>query len=179
MLKKGDVVKRCSGDPDTYNDPADNMFEGQYYTIRDRDGGGVYLEGCKFKYFERFFTLEFRPAEVKPEGVDSTQEGVEITQEEYDSLIDEINMLRELLAEAYKRVADAVPAFKPISEMTMEDWQQAQEEEGVFVDNDGDEVTLTEVFSDSIRFKEYGGNFTFYGRHNYMPKHHYIVKRIK
>jgi hypothetical protein len=175
MLKKGDIVKRCSDDAAIFDEPDDNMFEGHYYKIRERDNGGVYLEGCEGKYSERFFTLAFRPCEKTL----ASQTTVEITQEEYDSLIDEINMLRELLAEAYKPTANAVPAFKPISEMTMEDWLQAQEEEGVFVDNDGDEVTLTEVFSDSIRFKEYRGNFTFYGRHNYMPKHHYIVKRIK
>ena len=171
MLKKGDIVKRCSGDPDTYNDPDDNMFEGQCYTIRERASSGVYLEGCEGKYFERFFTLEFRPEKA-------TQACVEITQEEYDSLIDEINMLRELLAEAYKPTANAAPVFKPISEMTMEDWQQAKEE-GVFVDNDGDEVEVESVSDYFVYFYGYVGAFDFEGKHTFMPEDYHIVKRIK
>jgi hypothetical protein len=169
MLKKGDVVKRCSGGPEWFDNPADNMFEGQYYTIRERDSGGVRLEGCEGYYNESFFTLEFRPCEktlssqttvaTKPECVEPTQGLVEITQEEYDSLIDEINMLRELLAEAYKptanvdSTAETVPTFKPISEMTMEDWKQAQEEEWVFETETRGSATVCEVDCDAIRLE--------------------------
>jgi hypothetical protein len=177
MLQKDDIVKRCSGDPDTLDNPEDNMFEGCYYKIRERDEfGGVYLEGHEGYYNESFFTLEFRPCE---------KTSVEITQGEYDSLIDEINMLRELLAEAYKpranvdSTAEAVPAFKPISEMTMEDWIQAQEEEGVFVDNDGDEVEVESVSDYFVYFYGYVGAFDFEGKHTFMPEDYHIVKRIK
>ncbi len=67
---------------------------------------------------------------------------VTIKQSELDALIDEINMLRELLAEAYK---PATPTFKPISEMTMEDWKQAKEEGWVFETEARGRVTVIDL----------------------------------
>jgi hypothetical protein len=54
---------------------------------------------------------------------------VTIRQSEVDAYIDEINMLRELVAEltTVKEGQQFEQQFKPISEMTLEDWQQAKE----------------------------------------------------
>ena len=61
---------------------------------------------------------------------------VSIKQSDYDSLVDEINMLRECVADMNKlleeKLTEEAPTFKPISEMTMEDWKQAKKEGWVF-----------------------------------------------
>jgi hypothetical protein len=71
---------------------------------------------------------------------------VRITQDEYDSLIDEINMLRELVAEL--TVVKEEQTFKPISEMTLEDWRQAERERWVFQTEHRGLVTVCDVDSD-------------------------------
>ena len=68
---------------------------------------------------------------------------VQIEQEEYDNLIEEINMLQELVAELSKEKERE--AFKPISEYTIEDWQQAVREGWVFMTEGQGPVTVSNV----------------------------------
>jgi hypothetical protein len=157
---------------------------------------------------------------------------VRITQEEYDSLIDEINMLRELVAEitletdytalgqqastyralnekmlkhhSYKKgdggstregelldqldtlfaAYDSLAGkqkeqqFRPISEMTLEDWQQAMEEGWEFLDNYGYVNTVTKV-TDEVFFSGYCFGFSVDGKHSAAPKSYFIKARIK
>lgn len=88
---------------------------------------------------------------------------VRITQDEYDSLIDEINMLRELVAELTSVKEEQ---FKPISEMTLEDWKQAERERWVFQTEQRGLVTVSDVDSnlqDLLPIQlESGGDGTWY-----------------
>jgi hypothetical protein len=70
---------------------------------------------------------------------------VVIKQSDYDSLVDEINMLRELVAEL--TAVKEEQQFKPISEMTLEDWQQALEEGWKFSTHYMGDVTVYDVDS--------------------------------
>lgn len=118
------------------------------------------------------------------ESVDSDP-NVTIKQSELDALIDEINMLRELLAEAYKPTADTAPTFKPISEMTMEDWKQAKKEGWVFETRDGETAFVDKGFrweseypirlSNDLSYT-IGGKFYAHEREEYSAD---IVKRIQ
>lgn len=80
---------------------------------------------------------------------------IEITQAEYDSLIDEINMLRECVADMNKLLEEKLkentaPTFKPISEMTMEDWKQAKEEGWKFETEGQGVAAVVSVFEDCL-----------------------------
>jgi hypothetical protein len=55
---------------------------------------------------------------------------IELRQSEYDNLIEEINLLQELLAEALTTQTQG--QFKPVKGMTFEDWVQAEREEWTF-----------------------------------------------
>lgn len=69
---------------------------------------------------------------------------VEIEQEYYDGLIEEINLLQELLAEANARNR-SIPeptVFKPVSYYTMSDWEQALAEKWVFKQYDGTIINI-------------------------------------
>ncbi len=105
-----------------------------------------------------------------------------IEQEFYDSLIDEINMLRELLAEAYKPIA---PTFKPISEMTMGDWKQAKKEGWVFETREGETVSVDRVCRDERPYPIHASNdlsYTIEGEffsYSHGKEPYDIVKRIK
>lgn len=75
---------------------------------------------------------------------------VEIRQSEYTALIEEINLLQELLAEANIKLAGL--QFKPVTEYTLEDWQQARDKKWVFELYNGTEVFVQGImdeFNDS------------------------------
>ncbi len=107
-----------------------------------------------------------------------------ITQAEYDALIDEIDMLRELLAEAYKPATDMAPTFKPISEMTMEDWKQAKEEGWVFETRDGEHISVVGCVNVCHAYPIVGSNdlnYTIHGEFYTGASEHKtdIIKRIQ
>lgn len=157
---------------------------------------------------------------------------VAIRQSEVDAYIDEINMLRELVAEitlqsdfnsleqqaeAFRVLNDKMlshqsykqgdggstrigelskqldvlfaaydslagkqkeQTFKPISEMILEDWQQAMEEGWEFLDNYGDVNNVTEVTYE-VFFSGYCCGFSVDGKHNVDPTSYFIKARIK
>jgi hypothetical protein len=72
---------------------------------------------------------------------------VEITQDEYTNLIEEINLLQELLAEANNRIVEleAKSKFKPIKDMTIRDWDLATLENHKFKTRDGNEIRIVTV----------------------------------
>jgi hypothetical protein len=78
---------------------------------------------------------------------------VSITQDEYDSMVEEINLLQELLAEANNRIVDlegnllmGLPKqFKPIKDMTYNDWVVACREGQVFKTRKGDKISVIEM----------------------------------
>lgn len=111
----------------------------------------------------------------------------DMTQSTYDDMFDRIELLESLLVDANKRIAeleeqakDCVPQkFKPISQMTLEDWEQAKREHAVFVTNEGRE-TIIEGIEDSVIFLDlYVYGFTLDGRHGIDPDEYFIVKRIR
>ncbi len=158
---------------------------------------------------------------------------VTIRQSEVDAYIDEINMLRELVAEitletdytalgqqastyrslnekmlshrsykqgdggstresellgqldtlfaAYDSLASGTSntTFKPISEMTLEDWQQALEEGWEFEDRYGEVCEVELLKEDAVMFCNYVIGFEFNGEHLEYPEHYSIVKRVK
>lgn len=106
-----------------------------------------------------------------------------IEQEFYDSLIDEINMLRELVAEL---TAVKEEQFKPISEMTLEDWQQAMKEGWKFDTLHRGNVTVYEVSTDTtdsipLLLENAVGNTWYVGFDGQDNDHHgwTVVKRVK
>jgi len=72
---------------------------------------------------------------------------VSITQDEYDSMVEEINLLQELLAEANNRIVDLEnkSEFKPIKDMTIRDWDLATLENHKFKTRDGNEIHIVTV----------------------------------
>ena len=171
------------------------------------------------------------------EKTDQTDPEVIIKQSDYDSLVDEINMLREIVAEitlqsdfnsleqqaeafrvlndkmlshqsykqgdggstrigelskqldvlfaAYDSLAckptERKQNFKPVSEMTLEDWQQALGDGALFEYYDGSALTLTEIDTRGIRprigFKEQP--FLFSEDGNNLESGYRIKRRIK
>lgn len=74
---------------------------------------------------------------------------VEITQADYDSMVEEINLLQDLLADANNRIVeletqskDCTPKFKPIKDMTFKDWEEAQDKGCRFNTRGGGEVVV-------------------------------------
>lgn len=160
---------------------------------------------------------------------------VRITQDEYDSLIDEINMLRELVAEItletdytalgqqastycvlnYKMLShqsykqgdggstregelleqldtlfaayDSLAGkqqFKPVSEMTSEDWLRAMEEGWIFETRQGDLINVENVFDSRNAYPVKGSNslnYTLRGYFWHSGKDHEadIIERVK
>ena len=69
-----------------------------------------------------------------------------IDQEYYDSLIDEINLLQELLTEANNRIAELEnKLFKPIKDMDYLDWMIACRRGYKFKTRGGEIVTIIET----------------------------------
>jgi hypothetical protein len=112
---------------------------------------------------------------------------VEITQDEYNTLVEEINLLQDLLAGANKRIEEleAQPTgclpkqFKPISEMTLEDWEQVEKEYAVFLTSQSEEVIIEDVNNGLIFFSKYNLGFSTKGKHVGVPDGYYIVERIR
>lgn len=65
---------------------------------------------------------------------------VEIRQSEYSALIEEVNLLQELLAETNQKLAKL--DFKPVTQYTLEDWEQAVYNNWMFEQRNGDVVTV-------------------------------------
>jgi hypothetical protein len=78
---------------------------------------------------------------------ETTSPIVEITQDEYTNLIEEINLLQDLLAEANNRIVEleAKSKFKPIKDMTYNDWVVACREGQEFKTRGGEIVTVIEM----------------------------------
>jgi hypothetical protein len=72
---------------------------------------------------------------------------VEITQDEYTNLIEEINLLQDLLAEANNRITEleGKSKFKPIKDMTYNDWVAACREGQEFKTRGGEIVTVIQM----------------------------------
>ena len=108
---------------------------------------------------------------------------VEIRQSEYEEMVEEINLLRELLAEANHKLSQTLPKdFKPITEYTMSDWQQALEEGWVFKLRNGRAAAIISLDHGSTSYpvetqwewlRLYGNAFTG------VKSHYDIVERIK
>lgn len=84
---------------------------------------------------------------------------VTISQIEYDNLVEEVNLLQELLAEANQKIIllestnvnlnmEYPEQFKPVSEYTLADWDLAMNEGWVFEQNNGFHVTVNSVCYD-------------------------------
>jgi hypothetical protein len=111
----------------------------------------------------------------------------DMTQSTYDDMFDRIELLESLLVDANKRIAEleAQPVgclpkeFKPISQMTLEDWDQAKYEHAVFVTNEGCETIIEDIDNDFIFFDRYAYGFTIDGQHSNEPNKYYVTKRIR
>ena len=109
-----------------------------------------------------------------------------MTQSTYDEMFDRIELLESLLVEANTRIAElegnllmGLPKqFKPISEMTLEDWEQANKEHAVFVTSEGQVTVIEDVQGGHIFFNLYEYGFTPDCRHSSLPDKHYITARI-
>lgn len=89
---------------------------------------------------------------------------------------DVVDKIYDYLLSQVKQKTD----FKPISEMTIGDWQQALDEGWEFEDNEEDICQVESVDKERhrITFDEYLGEFDVKG--NYVDNHpYYITKRIK
>jgi hypothetical protein len=107
---------------------------------------------------------------------------VVIKQSEVDAYIDEINMLRELVAELTS--VEEEQQFKPVSEMTREDWQQAVEECWEFETRYGDVISAKTTWSLRDAYPVRCSNGLAYTIRGYFwdsGKEHEadIIKRIK
>ncbi len=106
------------------------------------------------------------------------------SQEVYDEMFDRIELLESLLVDANKRIAEleaqqTSKEFKSISEMTLEDWEQAKREHAVFVTNEGRETIIEDIYSYYIFFDFYVYGFTLDGKHSIDPDEYYITERIR
>ena len=130
MFKVGDKVVCVNA-----ADSGDSLVSGKTYTIGDVQEDYVFLEGNEYSWMSSRFVLHVE--------VDYL---VEIRQSEYSALVDEINLLQELLAEANQKLAGL--EFEPVSEYTMEDWEQARDEKWVFELNEGTEVFVKGIMDE-------------------------------
>lgn len=176
---------------------------GKTYTVAE------VLEDClvlmELPYDYLWYKRRFKLQSEIMNNTTPTEVMVEITQTEYDSLIEEINLLRELLAEANIKLADclldkmedisiriktlneSIPeptVLKPIDEYTMEDWEQARDEKWVFELYDGNYLSVHNVYFDVDEYYPVvtsAGSFTIGGLYyldNSAPESN-IKRRIK
>jgi len=77
---------------------------------------------------------------------------VEISQDEYDSMVEEINLLQDLLADANNHIAEleTKSKFKPVKDMTFEDWKEAKEKGYKFNTRRAGEVKVVELDRGSV-----------------------------
>ena len=138
MFKVGDKVVCVDAEAS-----GESLVLGKTYVLADVQEEYVSLEGCEKSYYwmDSRFKLESEimdnttPTELDPL--------VEIRQSEYDELIEEINLLQELLAEANQKLAKLEPTeFKPVVQYTMEDWEQAVYNKWMFEQRNGNIVTV-------------------------------------
>lgn len=139
MFKAGDKVVCIH--------PVDRLKYGKVYTVLDVGEGDIddFVvidmdgDGGYYPYYQyRFINVIIVP----------TEPTVTITEEEYHSLIEEVNMLQELVAELYKEKEPEV--FKPISEYTIDDWKQALREGWVFMTEQQGLVIAREIECDIV-----------------------------
>jgi hypothetical protein len=83
---------------------------------------------------------------------------VSITQDEYDSMVEEINLLQELLASANNRIAELENKykFKPIANMTFDDWVVARREGHVFKTRGGETTTVIGMDKSDTKWSVHG-----------------------
>lgn len=124
-------------------DSGESLEFGKIYTIDAVQEDYVFIEENEYSWMSSRFALYVE--------VDTL---VEIPQSEYTALIEEVNLLSELLAEANIKLAGLESKeFKPVSEYTMEDWEQAKEEKWVFELYDSTEVFVKGImdeFNDEV-----------------------------
>lgn len=169
LLPKGGVVKLS--EDDNSDRPWFDIVDGE---IKEYDLLGFGLE-------DRVFQWEHL------EPFKHNLSSKDMTQSTYDEMFDRIELLESLLVDANKRIAElegnllmGLPKeFKPISEMTLEDWEQAKREHAVFVTNEGRETIIEGIDSDYIFFDLYVYRFTLDGYHSQEPETYRIVKRIR
>jgi len=166
LLPKGGVVKLS--EDDNSDRPWFDIVDGE---IKNDDPLGCGLEGRVFQW------QHLEPFKHKLSSKD-------MTQSTYDEMFDRIELLESLLVDANTRIAELETQptrreFKPISEMTLEDWVQAKREYAVFVDNGGDEVAIEDICDYFIYFDLFDYGFTLDGKNSTDPDDFYIVKRIR
>ena len=124
----------------------ESLVLGKTYVLADVQEEYVVLEGCEESYY-CYYWMDSR-FKLESEIMDNTTPTeldplVEIRQSEYDELIEEINLLQELLAEANQKLAKLEPTeFKPVVQYTMEDWEQAVYNKWMFEQRNGNIVTV-------------------------------------
>lgn len=105
---------------------------GKIYTIDAVQEDYVFIEENEYTWLSSRFALYVE--------LDTL---VEIPQSEYTALIEEVNLLQELLAEANQKLAKLEPTeFKPVVQYTMEDWEQAVYNKWMFEQRNGNIVTV-------------------------------------
>lgn len=169
LLPKGGVVKLS--EDDNSDRPWFDIVDGE---IKEYDLLGFGLE-------DRVFQWEHL------EPFKHSLSSKDMTQSTYDEMFDRIELLESLLVDANKRITElegnllmGLPKeFKPISEMTLEDWEQAKREHAVFVTNEGRETIIEDIDSDIIFFDFYVYGFTIDGQHSNEPNEYYVTKRIR
>ena len=137
-FKVGDLVKCINAglhltEGNVYKvlDVIDNCNTGAIDTVRVKNDCGADIE-----YFSTRFELYTIPKDPL----------VTIRQSEYDNLIEEINALQELVKElSAPQDTTCDNIFKPISDYTLEDWQQAIDEDWEFECRNGYPVQVVEV----------------------------------
>lgn len=147
MFKVGDKVVCVDAEAS-----GESLVLGKTYVLADVQEEYVVLEGCEESYY-CYYWMNSR-FKLESEIMDNTTPTeldplVEIRQSEYTALIEEVNLLQELLAEANAR-NQSIPEptvlklgeFKPVSEYTMEDWEQALKEKWAFEQRDGSVINI-------------------------------------
>ena len=164
---------------------------GKCYAVTESfEMSGIYMinalndEGSEASFYARRFELA---SEIE-DSATPTEIMVEITQDEYDSLHDRIELLESLLVDANKRITELeapVQVFnKPIEDYTFEDWRNAMAEHAIFETANGDELTLTrisEALGDTYPIETSRSSYTvkgYYYEGNYNPEYN-IIRRIK
>lgn len=125
---------------------------GETYTVGKVNESYIYLTEITLDggYYKSRFKLA---SDIEPL--------VEIRQSEYDELIEEINLLQELLAEANQKLAGLESQeFKPIAEMAYVDWQDIWDDDNPprFLTSTGEIWTAEYLFKDA----EYGYTVAFH-----------------
>ena len=157
-------------------------YTGNPYFIAE-DGSGSGERVCYWEELEKYeeSSLPTYTQEQLSE-IDELRDRIEYLQDlcsDYAKIIEEKDAEIADLRDNLLQVSTG-DQFKPISEMTIEDWQQALEEGWLFEDNEEDTCQVVGVDKEMhlIEFYEYLGKFDIQG--DYVGGHsYYITKRIK